>query len=191
MNFQLTVALIAAGSALAGSLVGGISIGWAAAYAQRHQDRREKRQRVHASFRRVLTATKIFAAMTAPLQRGSGGGAWTPEQEMTEEGRRRFHMTLESLTKDLQNAAVELTLAGIAEPVAQVNELVIKFSDFRWHREGTIRPGASEEDWRVPAEASQAIAAIRDRLETRLPALLDAILPVSRGWRAPWRKGSS
>ncbi len=106
---------------------------------------------------------------------------------MTEEDRRRFYMTLESLTKELQNAAVELTLEGMPEPVAEVNELAIRFSDFRLHRERSRRPGATEDDWRVPAEASQAIAGIRERLETRLPALLDGILPVSREWRRPWR----
>jgi hypothetical protein len=123
--------------------------------------------------------------MTAPLQRGSGG-AWTPDQDMTEEDRRRFYKTLESLTESLQNAAVDLRLEGVAEPVAAVNELATRFSDFRWHREGTRRPAATEEDWRVPREASQAIAAIRERLESQLPAILDEILPVSRGWRWPW-----
>jgi hypothetical protein len=89
-------------------------------------------------------------------------------------------------TESLQNAAVDLRLEGVAEPVAAVNELATRFSDFRWHREGTRRPAATEEDWRVPREASQAIAAIRERLESQLPAILDEILPVSRGWRWPW-----
>ena len=62
MDLQLEVALIAAGSALLGSLVGGVSSRLSTAYAQGHQDRREKRQRVHASFQRVLTAANILAA---------------------------------------------------------------------------------------------------------------------------------
>ena len=63
--------------------------------------------------------------------------------------------------------------------------MAIRFSDFRWHREGASRPTATEEDSRVPAEAAQAIAAIRERLESQLPAILDDILPVlrERGWR--------
>ena len=111
---------------------------------------------------------------------------------MTEEDRRRFYQTLESLMEGLRHAAVDLRLEGLSEPVAAVNELAIRFSDFRWHRERTSRPTATEEDWRVPAEASQAIAAIRERLEeSQLPAILDGILPVSRGRRWPWRQGSS
>ncbi len=190
MDLQLEVALIAAGSALLGSLVGGVSSRLSTAYAQGHQDRREKRQRVHASFQRVLTAANILAAMTAPLQRGSSG-AWTPEQHMTEEDRSRFYQTLETLMEGLRQAAVDLRLEGLSEPVAAVNELAIRFSDFRWHREGASRPTATEEDSRVPAEAAQAIAAIRERLESQLPAILDDILPVSRerGW--PWRQRSS
>src|SRR5437588_12213351 len=67
-----------------------------ASNAQGHQDRREKRQRVPASFQRVLTAANMLAAITAPLQRGSSG-AWTPEQHMNEEDRSLFYQTLETL----------------------------------------------------------------------------------------------
>jgi hypothetical protein len=160
-----------------------------ASNAQGHQDRREKRQRVHASFQRVLTAANMLAAITAPLQRGSSG-AWTPEQHMTKEDRSRFYQTLETLIEGLRQAAVDLRLEGLSEPVAAVDELAIRF-DFRWHRKGASRPTATEEDSRVAAEAAQAIAAIRERLESQLPAILDDILPVSRkrGW--PWRQRSS
>jgi hypothetical protein len=110
-NSQLTVALIGASAALLGTIVGaGVAL-WATAYAQRHQDRREKHQRVHACFQRVLMAAKWFASMTAPFQRG-GGGAWTPEQEMAEEYRQRFHEDLQRLKEGLRNAAVDLTLEG-------------------------------------------------------------------------------
>jgi hypothetical protein len=60
---------------------------------------------------------------------------------------------------------MDLRLEGLSEPVAAVDELAIRFSDFRWHREGASRPTATEEDSRVPAEAAQAIAAIRERLQ--------------------------
>ena len=90
-----------------------------ASNAQGHQDRREKRQRVHARFQRVLTAANMLAAITAPLQRGSRG-AWTPEQHMTEEDRSRLG--------DL--AAGEL----VPEPVApadwlRIAELVAAYRD--------------------------------------------------------------
>ena len=88
-----------------------------ASNAQGHQDRREKRQRVHARFQRVLTAANILAAMTAPLQRGSSG-AWTPEQHMTEEDRSRFYQTLETLMEGLRQATVDLRLEGLSEPIA-------------------------------------------------------------------------
>jgi hypothetical protein len=78
MDLQITVTLIAAGAALGGALLGALAGWWSTAYAQRHQD--------------------LLAAMTAPLQRGSGG-AWTPDQDMTEEDRRRFYKTLESLRR--------------------------------------------------------------------------------------------
>jgi hypothetical protein len=173
-------ALIAAGAGLLGAIVGaGVSLG-VAAYNQRHQDRREKRQRVHASFQRVLMAAKHFAAMTAPLQR-AGGGAWG-EPDMAEEDRRRFQETLERLIEGLQNAVVGLTLEGITEPVDAVEELAAKFEDFRWHHQRTRGPRATEDDWRVPAEASQAIAAISQQLESQLRATLDEILPVRRAW---------
>jgi hypothetical protein len=171
-------ALVAAGAALFGAILGaGVSLG-VAAYNQRHQDRREKRQRVHASFQRVLMAAKHFAGMTAPFQR-AGGGAWG-EPDMGEEDRQRFQETLGRLIEGLQNAAVDLTLEGITEPVVTLNELVMKFDDFRWRRQRARRPGATEDDWRVPAEASQAIAAISGQLESQLPTILDEILPVRR-----------
>jgi hypothetical protein len=178
-----TVAVIAASAALLGALIGA-GAGWAStAYVQRHQDRREKRQRVHASFKRVLLAANIYAALTTPFQRGSGG-AWTPEQDMTEEYRRGFYKTLEDLTEGLRTAAVDLTLEGITEPVDKVTEMAAKFDDFRWHRERTRQRTATEEDWQVPHEASQAIAAIREQLQSQLPAILDDILPISRRPRA-------
>ena len=73
----------------------------------------------------------------------------------------------------LRQAAMDLRLEGFSEPVAAINELAIRLSDFRWHREGASRPTATEEDSRVPAEAAQAITAIRERLESQLPAILE------------------
>lgn len=67
MTQHLVIALVAAGSALAGTIIGGMLNRWSVGYAQRQQDRRGKRQRVHASSRRVLMAAKTVAGMTAPL----------------------------------------------------------------------------------------------------------------------------
>ncbi len=168
-------AYIAAGAALLGTLLGGTVTMWVTRYSQRHQDRREKRHRVHASFRRVLLGANTLMAMT----RLFGGSAWS-EPRMAEEDRRAFHQALEHSMDELRNAAVDLTLEGIVEPVSAVNDLVERFSDFRWHLHGSRQPGATEEDMKVPAAASKAILAIRNELHARLPAILDEVLPVRR-----------
>jgi hypothetical protein len=173
--------LITAGAALLGTILGATISLWASRYAQGHQDRREKRQRVHASFCRILLAADELTAMTAPLQ-PRGGGAWG-EPDMTDEDRRRFYETLDRLSRDLNEAVANLTLEGVGEPVAAIEELIRRFIDFRWHHNRTKQRGATEEDWTVPAEASQAIAAIRARLKVELPTILDDILPVRNGRR--------
>jgi len=142
---ETRVALIAAVAALLGALIGGVAVWASTAYVQRRQDRREKRQRVHSSFQRVLLAANSYAALTSPFQRGSDGGAWTPEQDMSEEYRRRFNKTLEEVAEGLRNAAVDLTLEGLMEPVDRVKEMAVKFDAFRWHRE-SFRLGAATEE---------------------------------------------
>ncbi|MGI8562950.1 MAG: hypothetical protein ACR2MZ_05240, partial [Candidatus Dormibacter sp.] len=48
-----------------------------------------------------------------------------------------------------------------------------------------LEPSYQMDQFSGVRSASQAIANIRDRLESELPAILDHILPVSRGWRWP------
>jgi hypothetical protein len=100
---------------------------------------------------------------------------------MAEEVRQVFHQALAHSEDELRNAVVDLTLEGIEEPVAAVYALIERFDEFRWHQRQAQRPGVSEELARVPAEASQAIAAIRADLYARLSLILDDILPVRRG----------
>jgi len=159
---------------LLGVIVGGAISVWGVRYAQRHQDRREKRQRVHASLRRVLLEAGVLAGVTRPWN----GPAWS-EDRMAEDERRAFNQALADSAEQLRQAAVDLTLEGIEEAVAAVNELVGHFNDFQWHQRRARTPGATE-DSRVPAEASQAIATIRRDLDRRLPAILDDILPIGR-----------
>lgn len=183
MDIRLVVAVVAAASALAGSVLGAFANRWSAGFTAKrqdrrekeqrdHQDRREKRARVHASFKRVLMAAKTIAGMTAPYQI-AGGGAWAPEREMSEEARQRFYDIVDRSTNDLREAVVDLTLEGITEPVEAVEEMMAKFIDFRWRRQ---KEQLRESDEVI--EDVRKIAEIRGQLEAKLPQILDQILKV-------------
>ncbi len=128
----------------------------------------DKRQRVHASFQRVLMGANVLLGMVGIFD-------WTPDKFRTEaelEGRNR---TMGAAFEGLQSAAVDLTLEGITEPVQQVQELARLFGDFR-HLLMLIGEGTDDPtDRTVIGEDVRAMAAIRNDLEQRVPGILEGI----------------
>jgi len=146
----------------------------------------EKRQRVHAHFASVLFGANMMRGMTGILQ-------WKPDRFRSEGGLKVMTDRLEKVKNDLGEAAVNLTLEGLVEPVDSVYEMASKFFDFRerLQRLGE-RTEASDERQEMRKDV-EAVAAITQALESTLPAILAAILPDRPEprpprWRLLWRR---
>ncbi len=128
----------------------------------------DKRQRVHASFQRILMGANVLLGVVGIFD-------WTPDKFRTEAELEGRHRTMGVAFEDLQSAAVDLTLEGITAPVQQVQELARLFSDFR-RRLMLIGEGRDDPtDGTVMGEDVRAMAAIRDDLEPRVPGILEGI----------------
>jgi hypothetical protein len=145
----------------------------------------DKQQRVEGDFASILLSSGLIQGMTGIFN-------WKRDESRTEAEIADLYEVLRRIQKDLQAAAVSLTLSGIKEPVEMVEELYGHFLEFRF---GLARMGVPGEDPDLRKDMfnhKKSIDSLRERLEADLPTILKSLKPepalTGGRLRWPWQR---
>jgi hypothetical protein len=129
-----------------------------------------KHDRIYSHFARVIFATNVIEQMTGPL-------SWKPDKFKTPEEMAAFRKTVDEMMQSMADAASSLTTEGLKDQVDTINEIAVKFVQFR---RGLYLLGEHEqqkEDVEKMLGAADEIRKLREKLEQELPAILKELLP--------------